>query len=139
MTVHQLKCMKPFFQDVATGVKSFEVRNNDRNYQLGDMLELVETLPPAGSPFVTGARYHTKPISYILYGGEQEWLGIKPGYVVLGLETDQRNMFKDLLMAYRRKIQRLENGLPSTAFNEVIQRLESQLGIAPSILRGQGG
>lgn len=38
---HRLKILPEFYQAVALGVKTFEIRKNDRNYKVGDTLELV--------------------------------------------------------------------------------------------------
>lgn len=34
--IHQLKCDSKFFEDVASGKKTFEVRKNDRDFFVGD-------------------------------------------------------------------------------------------------------
>ena len=39
---HEIKCQTEFFEKVWSGVKTFEVRLNDRNYQVGDVLCLRE-------------------------------------------------------------------------------------------------
>jgi hypothetical protein len=46
---HELKCWPEFFEDVFTGQKSFEIRRNDCNYQVGDVLVLKEWQPDARS------------------------------------------------------------------------------------------
>lgn len=40
--IHQVKCEHRFFEDVIRGNKLFEVRKNDRNYQVGDYLAMNE-------------------------------------------------------------------------------------------------
>ena len=40
--MHDIKCQTEFFEKVWSGVKTFEVRLNDRNYQVGDELCLRE-------------------------------------------------------------------------------------------------
>lgn len=40
--VHILKCENPHFEDVWRGVKTFELRYNDRDYQRNDVLFLKE-------------------------------------------------------------------------------------------------
>jgi len=45
MTTHELKCWQPFFNDIKSGLKTFEIRYNDRNYQVGDYLILNEYNP----------------------------------------------------------------------------------------------
>ncbi len=42
MTTIQLKIDKKFFEEIASGQKSFEVRLGDRNFQPGDILVLLE-------------------------------------------------------------------------------------------------
>jgi hypothetical protein len=41
MTVHRLKTLAPYFGEVTSGAKPFEVRRDDRGFQLGDILHLV--------------------------------------------------------------------------------------------------
>lgn len=73
---HKLKLAKMFFEDVRLGRKSFELRKNDRDYQIGDILELREM--DNGEP--TG-RVIEKEITYILEG----FAGLKEGYCILAL------------------------------------------------------
>ncbi len=40
--LHRLDTWPEYFEEVAKGVKTFEVRRNDRNFQTGDFVELVE-------------------------------------------------------------------------------------------------
>lgn len=40
--IHQLKILPKFFEKVISGEKPFEVRNNDRNFKVGDYLALNE-------------------------------------------------------------------------------------------------
>ena len=42
MTIHELKIKSKYFMDVARGRKSAEIRYNDRNYRVGDILSLKE-------------------------------------------------------------------------------------------------
>lgn len=39
---HSLKTEQPWFDLVAEGVKNFEIRKNDRNFQEGEIIELLE-------------------------------------------------------------------------------------------------
>ena len=77
MILHELKTYHPFFDDIFYNRKDFEVRINDRNYQVGDRLKLVNY------PNVGRQKYVLKDIKYILECGQ---FGIKEGYVVLGLK-----------------------------------------------------
>ena len=45
MKVHILKTWPVFFWDVSTGAKTFEIRKNDRGFQVGDELILQEYDP----------------------------------------------------------------------------------------------
>lgn len=38
MHLHELKIEKKYFLDVLHGAKTFELRKNDRNYQVGDLI-----------------------------------------------------------------------------------------------------
>lgn len=74
---HRLKIAKMFFDAVDTGKKSFELRKNDRNYQIGDVLELHEMSDGEETGRVT-----EKQVIYILEG----FKGLEEGYCILGLE-----------------------------------------------------
>jgi len=78
MKTHKLKTVQPYFQDVLSGDKRFEVRYNDRNFQVGDRLLLEEYDPKTGS--YSGAKLEYS-ICYIL----EDYLALKDGYVILGL------------------------------------------------------
>ena len=45
MTIHELKTIRPYYQFVNEGKKTFEIRKNDRNFQFGDILHLREYNP----------------------------------------------------------------------------------------------
>lgn len=74
---HRLKLAKMFFDAVDTGKKSFELQKNDRNYQIGDILELHEMSDGEETGRVT-----EKQVIYILEG----FKGLEEGYCILGLE-----------------------------------------------------
>lgn len=85
--VHDLKTIDHYFDAVAEGRKTFEVRKNDRAFQTGDLLELRKidakgfyVSPPGGGRF--SMQIIRKRITYLLQGGQ---FGIEPGYCVLGL------------------------------------------------------
>lgn len=110
---HELKIIPPFYDDVKSGVKTFEVRRNDRNFQVGDLLHLKEWMPciqcaGAGSLPMTGGALG--PLSFAFSakpclecketGGEFTGrtiyrkvvcmllgpaFGVKNGYVVMGI------------------------------------------------------
>ena len=74
---HHVKCWVEYFQPVYDNVKKFEIRLNDRNYQVGDFLVLKEW--NRHGEFYTG-RVAIRKITYIT---EYEQ---KPKYVVMGIE-----------------------------------------------------
>lgn len=80
-TTHALKTWPPYFEDVESGRKSFEVRRADRPFQIGDVLELQEF--DIHTEKLTG-RTCRRRIVYVLADAED--FGVKRGYAVLGLE-----------------------------------------------------
>ncbi|BBN97471.1 DUF3850 domain-containing protein [Sporolactobacillus terrae] len=73
MVTHKIKILPEYFKAVAEGRKTFEIRNNDRNYREGDTVVLQEW-----DGQYTGFQI-TKQIGFVT-DFEQ-----KPGYVVFGL------------------------------------------------------
>lgn len=53
---HELKIWPQFYSRVADGSKTFEVRNNDRNFQFGDTVTLREYDPEPNNTTVPGSR-----------------------------------------------------------------------------------
>lgn len=74
--VHKLKTLPEYFEAVRTGIKTFEVRKNDRNFKVGDILILLEW---DGKQY-TGRKEQRK-VSYILNNPDF----CKEGYVVMSI------------------------------------------------------
>lgn len=74
---HQLKCHPEYFEAVRSGLKTFEIRYNDRDFKVGDGIRLREFNPTVKK--YTGQDLFVK-ITYIS-GFKQ-----KNGYVVLGIK-----------------------------------------------------
>ena len=79
MAMHELKTWPEFFEAVRDGTKTFEVRKNDRNFQVGDVLMLVEYDPHKGE--YTGQK-ETRRVTYILGDGFE---AVADGFCVLAL------------------------------------------------------
>lgn len=77
---HELKCWPPFFWDIKTGAKPFELRRNDRDFRAGDLLILREWNDVARA--YTGDRVE-RIVSYVL----TDFAGLEPGFAVIGLRV----------------------------------------------------
>ena len=76
--LHQVKIASQFFMDVCIGRKTFELRKNDRDYKVGDLLEMFE--------YKDGKRTERAVrawISYIL----ENYKGLEDGYCILGINV----------------------------------------------------
>ena len=62
---HEIKCETEYYQAVECGLKKFELRVNDRNYQTFDMVTLIEVV--GGTK--TGRSLTPVEIKYVLRGG----------------------------------------------------------------------
>lgn len=84
--VHRLKIMPEFYQAVIDGRKTFELRRNDRDFSIGDVLILCEW---DGEEF-TGREYRCH-VGYVLEGYD----GLQPGYAILGIASARLMYMKD--------------------------------------------
>jgi len=75
---HELKTLPIYWDMVNSGAKTFEVRKNDRDFKVGDILHLYRSVD---ADFY-GAEFMELAVTYVLHGGQ---FGIEPGYVVMGL------------------------------------------------------
>lgn len=75
---HTLKIMPKYYRAIESGNKTFEVRKNDRGFQLYDILELREFF---GGEY--SGRYILAEVTYILDDPEY----CKEGYVILGIKV----------------------------------------------------
>ncbi len=82
---HRLKTVQPYFGDVKSGSKPFEIRFNDRNYQVGDTL-VLEEWNSTGSAFTEGytGQLVRKSVTYVLKDCPQ--YGLQDGYCILGIK-----------------------------------------------------
>lgn len=82
---HALKTWPSFFKEIINGVKTFEIRKNDRDFKIGDRLLLQEYDPENKS--YTGKDWDGE----IVYVFSDEKFGVKKGYVVLGIAESRIN------------------------------------------------
>jgi Domain of unknown function (DUF3850) len=71
--IHRLKTWPEYYEKILTGEKTFEYRVNDRNFAVGDTLELEEYDPHNG---YTG-RAITRHVSYIYPLGSHAILALQ--------------------------------------------------------------
>lgn len=76
---HYLKCETEYYQAVEKGEKTFELRKNDRDYKVYDMIYLKEVV----NGVETGRVLPPKEIVYILHGGK--W-GLEEGFCIIQMK-----------------------------------------------------
>ncbi|RHN00864.1 DUF3850 domain-containing protein [Dielma fastidiosa] len=76
MKTHEIKCYPEYYQEIINGAKRFEIRFNDRNYKVNDILVIRENTLMG----LTG-RYCICCIVYILDNPTY----LQPGYVCLSI------------------------------------------------------
>ena len=79
--IHELKTLPKYFNAVCDGKKTFEVRKDDRNFQIDDTLVLLR--------HENGASQRAEcdvTITYILGRNEDEKMFVPEGYVILGIK-----------------------------------------------------
>lgn len=100
MTTHRIKIDTEYVDPVLSGIKPFEVRRNDRGYQVGDSLLMTEVGDPGEGRHWAQTekskdcsrcrvvRHVRARIAYV-YSGDPRFGGhggLQPGHVVLGLD-----------------------------------------------------
>ncbi len=59
---HELNIWPQYYTRVADGSKTFEIRNNDRGFQAGDIVDLREFDPKLRESFIENDCYTNSPI-----------------------------------------------------------------------------
>lgn len=88
MKTHNKKLIQPYFDDVWNGNKTFEIRKNDCDYQVGDILILCEFDEKTSR--YTGAWLVVKIVYKI-----EDFAGIENGYCILGIKVLERGVKND--------------------------------------------
>lgn len=82
------KCLPEYFKAVKNREKTFEIRKDDSDYQVGDILRLREW---------NGEKYTgnevIRQITYIIRDCPE--YGLMPGYCILAIQSASWDMFKD--------------------------------------------
>jgi hypothetical protein len=86
---HELKCWPPYFEELSLGRKTFELRKDDRQYRVGDILRLREWAPTESAPIdpKSGSytrREHKVRVTYKLLASAFAF-GLQPGYAILSV------------------------------------------------------
>ena len=79
MKLHNLKTWPEYFQAIVDGSKTFEIRKNDRDFKVNDLLCLKEYAPERGE--YTNAWFWVK-VTYIL--DKQPF--VPEGYMCMGIK-----------------------------------------------------
>lgn len=75
MQVHEIKIEEKYFNAIRNGVKLFELRKNDRNYQVDDLVKFIVN---------DRATDYLYQITYVLENVED--YGLKKGYCIFGIK-----------------------------------------------------
>ena len=97
MRYHKLKTLAQYWERVQSGEKTFEIRKNDRDFQVGDILELEYYNPnePIQQVYNYNPLYNYNPpliikvqVKYIINGGK---FGLDVDYCVMAIEIYNQN------------------------------------------------
>jgi hypothetical protein len=78
MKVHELKTVQPFFNQVKNGTKRFELRKNDRDFMVNDILVLKEY--NSLTKVFVGDHVAVRVIGIL-----DQFVGLKDGYCILSI------------------------------------------------------
>jgi hypothetical protein len=81
VTTHELKTWPEYYEPLAQGLKTWEYRQDDRSYAVGDVLHLREYEPLTATYTGRECRRH---VTYVAEGGL-----ILTGYVVMSIVEAQ--------------------------------------------------
>lgn len=90
--IHELKIRPEYFKSVISGAKPFEIRKNDRDFKVGDIIALNEHDNESG---YTGESAWFE-ITYVMINTEY----VKEGFAVLGIKRcyiERESFFTRLL------------------------------------------
>jgi len=82
MKVHELKTWPEYMPRIASGIKTFEMRKNDRDFQQGDLL-ILRCWSPELKKFLLGTI--VARVTYVLK--DEPRFGLMQGYCVMGIKV----------------------------------------------------
>lgn len=91
---HELKCHPKYLGRISEGTKTFEIRKNDRDYQVGDTLILRAYDEKLGWP--DHGVYDTVVAKVVYFTTEFQ----QPGYCVLGIQVIDEKAQDEFLAGY---------------------------------------
>lgn len=93
MKLHELKILHEYLIDITLGKKTFELRKNDRDYQVGDLIRFIDIREDDSAAKNSIYKNQIEPnidentlyrITYVLKGVEQ--YGIDKDYCILAIK-----------------------------------------------------
>lgn len=90
--IHELKTDPNVFECVYSGEKTWEIRRHDRNFCVGDVLQLRETKSTgdemrSGAPLIYTGRELWAEVTYILLG---PIYGLADGWCIMSIKPEPR-------------------------------------------------
>lgn len=87
MKLHELKILHKYLIDVSLGIKTFELRKNDRDYQVGDLIHFIDvkedkTTSKSIEPYIYEDQLYR--ITYVLKDVEK--YGLDKDYCILAIK-----------------------------------------------------
>ena len=89
MPTHKLKTWPQYFKDTQEGKKTFELRKHDRDFKVGDKLQLLEYDPlTVDKNNVYSGKKQKVKVTYIIDGDTDDGFkfGLQRGYVIMGIQ-----------------------------------------------------
>ena len=84
--IHELKTWPKFFKQIEKGYKHFELRKDDRDYNVGDTLRLIEFDPKMS--YRTGKCIDCEVTSILRKSIE---FGLMDGYCIMSIKTKDKS------------------------------------------------
>ena len=86
MKLHELKILHEYLIDVTLGTKTFELRKNDRDYQVGDLIRFIDIMEGYTNndiePYIDENQLYR--ITYVLKNVEK--YGLDKDYCILAIK-----------------------------------------------------